>query len=456
MPRLRSMPLACWGNHPVVPARAARPERRRDLDAIVGDPSIGTLISRGLGRSYGDAALPPEPREGSAAILHERLDRLLSFEPASGMLHAEAGATLAGIIEAFLPRGFLPAVTPGTKFVTLGGAIAADVHGKNHHTEGSFGAFVHEITLLLPSGEVLRCSRAENTDAFWATLGGMGLTGHILSARIRLRPVQSAFLTVRYQRARSIYEAFDLFAGPFSTFRYSVAWIDCLSEGAALGRSVLMGGDHTPAAEVPSPQRSRLLAPNVPRGFRVPFFAPSALLNPWTIRAFNALYFNAHWTRTRTVGYDSFFYPLDHIRDWNRLYGRRGFQQFQFVLPHEFARDGMVEVLTGLARSKRASFLAVLKTFGPSSGGVLSFPKPGWTLSLDLPHDGGLNAFLRGLDDLIVKHGGRRYLAKDACLSPGHFRRMYPELDRFREIRARLDPHDRLASALSRRLGITP
>lgn len=445
---------------------AARPERVRDLRAAVVDaPAVSgtlsidraitgpvrapsTIISRGLGRSYGDASL----NEG--VILHERLNRLLSFDPASGVLECEAGVSFAEVIGAFVQRGYFPPVTPGTKFVTLGGAIAADVHGKNHHVDGSIANFVEELTLVTADGAELVCSRAQNAEVFWATVGGMGLTGAILSLKLRLKAVPSAFVNVDYRRAANLDAALELFEGEHSRRTYSVAWIDCLSSGASLGRSVLMSGEHAAVEDLPAGLRDRALAPPARRAKSVPFFFPGFALNSLSCRAFNAVYYGAHKDGRKVVDFDSFFYPLDHVHHWNRVYGRRGFQQYQFVIPPEAGRAGLLEIMERLTESRRASFLAVLKTFGAESGGLLSFPRPGWTLALDLPNAPGLSPFLQEMDKVVLRHGGRRYLAKDACLLREDFEAMYPRLGEFKAVRARMDPGGRLSSALARRLGL--
>ena len=428
----------------------ARPEKARELGELLREPPGGTLISRGLGRSYGDASL----NEGAGVVLHERLNRFTAFDAATGELECEAGASLAEIIESFLPRGWFPPVTPGTKFVTVGGAVAADVHGKNHHGDGSFGSFVESITLLTPGLGRVTCSRAENKEIFFATLGGMGLTGIIERVRFKLRRVESAYVKVTEKRAKNLEECAALLQGEFSKFRYTVAWIDCLSGGRSLGRSVVMGGEHAGAHEAPRGFEKTPLKWPAGKTKAVPFHFPGAALNSLTCRVFNAVYYRAHPDAQKTAGFDPFFYPLDSVLHWNRIYGKRGFQQYQFVIPFEAGVGAMAEILTQLAASGRGSFLAVLKTLGPESGGMLSFPKPGWTLALDLANSPGLSEFLQALDVLVLKHSGRRYLAKDACLKREDFEAMYPRLAEFRGVRGRVDPRGKLSSSLGRRLGL--
>ena len=454
------MILSGWGNHPVRECEVARPERWADVrnlilnaDRSVREPGPGaTLIARGLGRSYGDPALNP-----GGVILATRLNRMLAFDPATGTLECEAGVTFAEIIDVFLPRGFFPPVTPGTKFVTIGGAIASDVHGKNHHRDGSFGSFVEELTLLIASGDCLTCSPARNSDVFWATVGGMGLTGIIRSARFRLRPVDSAYISVQTNRTADLDAALDAFEAEDERFPYSVAWIDCLAVGRSLGRTVLIRGEHAGPGELKGAERDHpLKAPRPGVNKNVPFFSPAFLLNHGTIGAFSEIYYHYNHEGRRIVPFDPFFYPLDSIRNWNRLYGRRGFVQYQAFFPRGAGRRGLIELLQRVSASGRASFLAVLKRCGKANEGLLSYLAPGHTLALDLPWGDDIPALLASLDEILLRHGGRLYLAKDACMSGSAFAAMYPRLDEFREIKARLDPNSIFASCQARRLGIVP
>ena len=408
------------------------------------------FISHGLGRSYGDAAL----NKDGGVVGHTRLNRFLAFDAHTGVLECEAGASLDEILHYFLPRGFFLPVTPGTKFVTIGGAIAADVHGKNHHQDGTFGNFLLDFKLLTAKGEVISCSPASNPEVFWATLGGMGLTGVVLSARIKLRPVESAYVLVDYQKAENLEDALGRMTESDASYQYSVAWIDCLATGRHMGRAVLMRGNHAKASELPSSIRNPLAAPHL-HSFTLPFDFPSVALNSLTIGAFNTLYYAIHRNAARqVVDYEKFFYPLDAIHHWNRMYGRRGFVQYQVALPLENGVQSLKEVLTRLARSRRASFLAVLKRFGESNPGLLSFPIRGYTLALDLPVAGGLIPLLHELDRVVLDHGGRVYLAKDTVMTPESFAAMYPKLEEFRRVKNRLDPQHRISSSMARRLSI--
>jgi decaprenylphospho-beta-D-ribofuranose 2-oxidase len=442
--------LSGWSYYDRQTCRIYRPEKIADLARTVAAAGERTLISRGLGRSYNDAAL----NAGGAVVLSERLKRLLAFDARTGELQCEAGVSIGEIIEFGLPRGWFPAVTPGTKFVTVGGAIAADVHGKNHHRDGSFASCVREFRLLAASGETLTCSRMENAEVFWATLGGMGLTGAVLDAKLALRAVSSAYLTVDYRRAPNLDAALEEFAARDRDYAYSVAWIDGLARGKSLGRSVLMRGRHSAAAELPRPLADRPLVCRPRPRASVPCYLPGGLLNSWTVRAFNALYYRRQYDRQALAHYDTFFYPLDGVSHWNRLYGRRGFAQYQAAFPEATGRQGVAALLEKLSSCKAASFLAVLKTFGAGNEGLLSFPVKGHTLALDLPHSGRLPALMNELDEIVLAHGGRVYLAKNPRLSRSAFERMYPEAERFRRVLDRLDPDERFASSLSRRLGL--
>ena len=442
--------LSGWGRFPVQSCRLFRPEKQSRLPSILDSPESGSYIARGLGRSYGDAALN---RDG-AVISFLRLNRFLAFDPESGILECEAGVSFEEILRYFLPRGYFLPVTPGTKFVTVGGAIASDVHGKNHHRVGTISRFVLDLQLLTAGGEVLTCSRDDYPDVFRATLGGMGLTGLILSARIRLQPVETAYVLVDYSKARNVDEALARMEESDHRYDYSVAWIDCLAGGRSLGRSVLMRGNPALESDLPA----RILDPlAMPRPFRVPvpLDFPSWALSRATVKAFNAAFYRKHSDQTdRLVDFETYFYPLDSIRDWNRMYGHRGFIQYQVVLPMSSSRAGLIELLERFRSSGRVSFLAVLKRFGDPDEGLLSFPLNGYTLTLDVPVQEGLLSFLREMDQVVILHGGRIYLAKDAVTTAESFAAMYPHLKEFRKVRERVDPGNRLASSLARRVGI--
>ncbi len=450
-PQPRRAALAGWGRYPVCESDVYRPEKLAELAAVVAGDSR-PLIARGAGRAYGDAAL----NAGGAVLGIERLNRMLAFDEATGVLCCEAGVTVADLLEVFLRRGFFPPVTPGTRFVTLGGSIAADVHGKNHHRDSSLAAHVLWFDLMLASGGVMRCSREENRELFWATVGGMGLTGVILQLAIRLRRVESAYIEGEIARLRNLDEALEKFESADRAYGYSVAWIDCLSGAGALGRSVLSAGNFAARAALAPALRQEPFRARP--GFRlaVPFDLPGFTLSSAAVRAFNGVYYRLHRGAARVVsGHETFFYPLDSIHNWNRIYGRRGFVQYQCVWPLAESRAGLVEALEAISRSGRGSFLAVLKKFGPQSG-VLSFPMPGYTLALDFPVTDGLFGFLDRLDEMVLRRGGRVYLAKDARMKPELFRAMYPRLGEWLKAKAKADPDNRFSSTLSRRLGMEP
>lgn len=458
--RFRTEEITGWGNLAAIRAPVFRPDRVGELRRTVAE-NRGTLISRGLGRSYGDAAV-----NAGGVVSHVCLNRFLAFDEEQGIVECEAGVTFDELIRVALSRGFFPAVTPGTRHITVGGAIAADVHGKNHHCDGSFAACLLDFRLLTASGEVLRCSRLENAPVFWATLGGMGLTGAIVDARFRLRPVESASITVDYQRTADLDESLEAFSAGDAGYNYSVAWIDCLARGRSLGRSVLMRGNHALASAVSKPiwggLRGRgsdcdgLDGRTTRRRKSVPCFLPNAVLSPWSVRAFNALYYHRHRDGQALVDYDTFFYPLDSVKHWNRIYGRRGFLQYQAALPVGSSRSGLIALLEAISSSRQASFLAVLKNFGPANAGLLSFPIAGSTLAVDFPNTGpALGQLLDALDEIVIRHGGRVYLAKDARMSRAGFDAMYPRADEFRRLKAELDPDSRFDSSLARRLGLS-
>ncbi len=442
-----SQNLAGWGRYPREECAVFRPEKRRNVAEILLSGQEAHYIARGCGRSYGDTAI----NGGGGVVSFLRLNRMLAFDDETGVLECEAGVSLGEIIDAFLPRGWFLPVTPGTKFVTMGGAVANDVHGKNHHRDGTFSAHVLDFTLLTPKGDLLTCSPESNKDLFWATVGGIGLTGMILTARIRLQPVQSAYIKVDYRRLRNIDEALAVIRETDEQYQYSVAWVDCLSRGNSLGRSVLMLGEHATPDQLPAGHTDPFGAsPRKKPG--VPFNFPGFILNPLSIRAFNGLFYAIHPSSDgKIIDYDTYFYPLDAIHNWNRIYGAGGFTQYQATFPNDGAH-GLIALLERLSAASCASFLAVLKRLGPQGPGLLSYPFEGYTLTLDIPIREGLLAFLADCDRLVLEHGGRLYLAKDMCTNPDVFAAMYPRLSEFRDVRRQVDPEGRLSSRMARRL----
>jgi len=425
-----------------------RPERIQEV--IPRAP--GPFIARGQGRSYGDAALLKE----GTVVLTERLNRLLSFDEETGILRAEAGVTIADLLETFVPRGWFPPVTPGTKFVSLGGCVAADVHGKNHHRAGAFGAHVLALELALPDGTRRRCTPESDADLFRATVGGMGLTGIILEVTLRLRRIETAFMVVRNHAAPHLDAVYDLLEREDRDDETSVAWIDAGAGGARLGCGIVIAGHHATRSELPA-QVDRPLALRHRRVHELRFDLPAWALNRPVLRAFNRLYGRAQGRRSGPflVDHDPYFYPLDRIGHWNRLYGREGFLQHQCVIPASSAHEGVREILEAVTGGPVPCFLAVLKRFGAAGSGLLSFPLAGYTLALDFPVAGGRTlAFLDALDAIVLRHGGRVYLAKDARLRRESFQAMYPEYPRWRKIKESIDPADLVRSELSVRLGL--
>ncbi len=440
-------PISGWGRYPVQSCELERPERYADMSS-----EADRVIARGQGRSYGDAAL----NENGRVLLTERVNRLLEFDVANGVLRGEAGVTLAEILEVIVPRGWFLPVTPGTKFVSLGGCVAADVHGKNHHHEGSFGDHIVAIELILADGSRVACSHAKDSELFWATVGGMGLTGIIGEVTIKLIPISSAYMIVRHHSSENLEQLFQHLQNPAIDDRYTVAWIDSVATGKNLGRGIAMCGHHAAGLEL-SADFGNALAAKTERSRSVPFDFPAWGLNSMSISAFNAIYYRREGIKHQPflTSYDPYFYPLDAIGHWNRLYGKRGFVQYQCVIPERSAFVGIKALLQELSGSRRPSFLAVLKRLGAQGRGMLSFPMAGYTLALDLPiRDDGLFALLNKLDEIVLQNGGRVYLAKDARLSAKSFRAMYPRYAEWTRIKKAVDSQNRFSSSLSRRLEI--
>jgi decaprenylphospho-beta-D-ribofuranose 2-oxidase len=443
--------LSGWGRTSKVTAEVVRPERADEVAGLLEESASSgrKVVARGLGRAYGDAA----QRAGGVVVDTSALDRVLDADLDEGWVRVEAGASLDRLMRYLVPRGWWVAVTPGTRQVSVGGSVAADIHGKNHHRDGSFCSHLTKVTLATAGG-VREVSPEREPDVFWATAGGMGLTGVLLDATLRLLRVETSWMAVDTERTRDLDETLSAMIERDAQYRYSVAWVDCLARGGSLGRGVLTRANHAGRGELGSGRAPLSFDPRV--RLEVPFTAPSGLLNPVTVAAFNEAWYRK--APKRRIGalepLASYFHPLDAVGCWNRLYGRRGFLQYQFVVPLD-AHETLRSVLEKLSRARVASFLAVLKAFGEADPGPLSFPTKGWTLALDIPIGaGGLAPLLDELDVLVAEAGGRVYLAKDSRLRPELLASMYPRLDEWREVRDKLDPSQVMASDLARRLGL--
>jgi decaprenylphospho-beta-D-ribofuranose 2-oxidase len=441
--------LTGWGRTPASAAHVHSLEGRDEVPTILEKASTRGSIARGLGRSYGDAA----QRSGGSIITLER-HRAIDWLT-DGRIRAEAGVSFDELIGEVVPRGFFVPVTPGTRQVTIGGAIAADIHGKNHHRDGSLADHLESVTLMLPDGEQREVSPADDAELFWATVGGMGLTGIILSAVVRLIPIETSLMVVETRRASDLEALMAAMAEGDQHHRYSVAWVDLVATGTHLGRGVIMHGDHAGSSDVTGRQSEEPLAYRPPKPRAIPWAPPVGLVNRWTARAFNELWYRKS-PRSRVgqlQSIPSFFHPLDAISNWNIVYGPSGFLQYQFVVPSG-ASDTLVEIARRIASSGFPSSLTVLKRMGPGNDGLLSFPLEGWTLAVDFPVAEGIDEFLDRLDELVVGAGGRVYLAKDSRMRPEMIPLMYPRLDRFAKVRTRVDPKGLLKSDLAVRLQI--
>ena len=451
----RAVTLTGWGRIAPSTAELAEPASDAEASALLraaGGASGGGVIPRGLGRSYNNAA----QSAGGLVLSTARLNQIIGLDPATGVAVCEAGTSLEQLMTAGLPHGWFVPVSPGTRQVTIGGAIAADVHGKNHHVAGSFASHVREFSLLVPSGELKTVTPGGDPELFWATAGGMGLTGLITRAAVQLKKVSTSLVKVDTVRTADIDETMRTLSQHDAKYGYTVAWSDSLARGAGLGRSVITSGDFAAVEDLPAPARDNPFGFDPRPRLGVPGAFPPGLLNRHSIRLANeAWYRKAPRLREgeiQTIG--QFFHPLDGIRNWNRVYGPGGFRQYQYVLPfgEEQAVRRSFEMVSALPAP---SFVTVLKRFGDADPGFLSFPRPGWTLALDFPaRTPALLPLLDRLDRLVMEHGGRVYLAKDSHVARRAFEAMYPRVEEFRKIRAEIDPARILASDLSRRLGL--
>jgi decaprenylphospho-beta-D-ribofuranose 2-oxidase len=431
-----------WNNYPREKAKVSSPVFTHDFDTTLADNPA--FIVRGNGRCYGDASL------GASVVSSLKFNRILNFDAVHGIITCQSGLLLSDVLELTMPKGWFLPVTPGTRFITVGGAVASDVHGKNHHKDGSFSQHVIALKILTPAGVIISCSATENSEYFWFTCGGMGLTGIILEVTFSLKKIETGFIKQVQIKANGLDEVLDLFE-QYSHYTYSVAWIDCLKTGLNFGRSILMVGEHATVPELnggrQQPKKSITLS--------VPFNFPSFVLNGLSVKAFNAVYYGKNYKREMhgITSYEKFFYPLDAILHWNRIYGSRGFVQYQFVIPKQVGKVGIRDILTRISAKGWGSFLAVLKLFGTQQGPI-SFNMEGYTLALDIPINSKLFSFLDELDLMVKEYGGRIYLTKDARMKAEIFHSTYPNASSFTTFLNKIDPEKKIVSSLSTRLEI--
>jgi FAD/FMN-containing dehydrogenase len=438
--------IANWGNYPMIETNEESFAFTDQLCELLSRNE--NFIPRGNGRCYGDASLAQN------TISTLKFDKILFFDKATGIFKCQSGLTLDQILDVIVPAGWFLPVTPGTKFITVGGAVASDVHGKNHHIDGSFSNHVLEMDIVLASKETIMCSPVSNADLFEATCGGMGLTGIISSVTFQLKKIETSFISQKQIKAGNLEELIRLF-DEYRNYTYSVAWIDCLKKGNEFGRSILMLGEHAALKDLSANQRKEPLQLPKKKQINFPFNLPSWVLNAFTVKAFNFLFYSKNLKKeiNNVIGYEPFFYPLDAILHWNRGYGKNGFVQYQFVLPLE-AKNGLIEILQRISDKGLGSFLAVLKIFGKQES-IISFPKEGYTLALDFPVKTGLLEFLDELDQIVLRYGGRLYMSKDARMKPDILRSGYPDLDKFKDIVRKYNPDGKIHSIQSDRLYLT-
>ncbi len=430
--------LLSWGQYPKVKNKVFQFKKNNRLKTIIDE--CYTLIPYGNGRSYGDSAI------NNNIVYMKPHNYFIHFNERNGLLHVQAGVLISEILESFVHRGWFLKVTPGTKLITIGGAIASDVHGKNHHIEGCFSECVKEFEIMMADGQIMTCSKALTPELFKATCGGMGLTGVILSAKIMLKKINSRYIdqiTIKTKNLKETFEAFE----EYQYSPYSVAWIDCMAKGEYLGRCLLMMGDFSNDGQ---------LDYTIPKQRSIPFNFPVMALNKWSVHAFNWLYYKKVKQKIskQKVDIDTFFYPLDAIDHWNRIYGKNGFVQYQFILPKAFSYRGLEEVLKTISDSGMGSFLAVLKLYGQANENYLSFPMEGYSLALDFKIEKGLFELLDVLDKIVLQYNGRIYLSKDARVSKETFEQGYPKIETFRQYRKELNMDKKFQSLQSQRIAI--
>ena len=430
------MNLTSWGMYPIINNKCFSLKDDKSLQNYLQNTE--QMIPFGYGRSYGDSALAEN------IVYCKPYNYFLGFDESEGIVHCQSGVLLSEILEVFVPKGWFLKVTPGTKLITIGGAIASDIHGKNHHVEGCFSECVQEIRVMLPDGKIVTCKKGD--ELFLATCGGMGLTGVILDAKVALKKINSKNINQITIKTKNLKETFDAFE-KYAHMPYSVAWIDCLAKGENIGKCLLMVGDFADDGDLSFKEKKKL---------NIPFMFPSFALNNLSVKAFNWLYYkkSPSGESHQKVDIDTFFYPLDAINNWNRIYGKGGFTQYQFILPKEVSYEGLKEILGAIAESGKGSFLAVLKLYGKANANYLSFPMEGYSLALDFKIEKGLFELLDTLDQIVLRFGGRIYLTKDVRVSKETFEKGYPMIEKFRAFRKENGMDKKFHSLQSKRVGI--
>ena len=438
--------IANWGNYPVIESDEKSFAFDQQLQELISNEKH--FIARGNGRCYGDASL------ADVTISTLKYDNVLSFDINNGVFECQSGITLDQVLEVIVPKGWFLPVTPGTKFITVGGAVASDVHGKNHHVDGCFSHHVAEMDVVIGNGTTITCSPTQHADLFEATCGGMGLTGVITRVKFNLKKIETAYIKQKQIKAENLEELIRLFE-EYKHYTYSVAWVDCLKKGKQFGRSILMLGEHAKLEDLNEKQKKKPLELHPKKQITLPFNLPSWALNNLTVKAFNFLFYGKNLKKeiNNVISYEPFFYPLDAVLHWNRMYGKKGFVQYQFVLPLE-AKSGLIEIMNTIGASGMGSFLTVLKVFGKQDS-IISFPKEGYTLAMDFAVRKGLMEFLDKLDEIVLKYGGRLYMSKDARMKPGALQAGYPKLEEFKSIVRKYNSHNKFCSLQSERLLLT-
>lgn len=432
-----------WGNFPKHKTKYVSPNCIDDLLEIQKN---GTLIARGNGRSYGDCSYSPE-----LTVDMKNFNKIINFDQDRGVIECQSGVLLSDIIDKYMPLGWFPAVSPGTKFVTIGGMVASDVHGKNHHKDGSFSNFINWFEILSSSNDVIRCSREKNTELFHWTIGGMGLTGIILNVSFSLKKIKTSWMNVNNIANRNLKETFESIEKNNGS-TYSVAWIDSTSSGPSIGKSILMIAEHASPSCLNEKRESFEVIKK--RRITMPFYLPNFFLRRYIIKMFNFCYYNFQKAkRTHLLSWDDYFYPLDNINDWNKIYGRNGFFQIQCVFPIENSKAGIEEILIQSSKAKHSSFLTVLKMFKDQKSNI-SFPMHGYTITLDFPVNKHTKLLVPILEKIVLKYNGRFYLTKDSIISRESFLKSDIRLNEFRNYRLKMNLSDTYRSYQSMRLDI--